>query len=201
MRQRRYPRGTAGVMALLAGVGAWSLAAPPRTAPPVGLVVASPGEPAGSGAGAPPGGDGTRVIRQQQDRDGMDGPTAVAPLAPPPARPSVPAAVVVAAPVVARPAASLPAVPAALPAGVQGIIVAAARRHGVDPQWMLNIARCESSFNPRAVNPSGPYDGLFQFLPSTFRANGGTDIWDPVQQAEVTATMLANRQAHQWACA
>ena len=66
---------------------------------------------------------------------------------------------------------------------------------------MLKIARCESGLNPRAYNPAGPYYGLFQFLMSTFRHNGGTDIWDPYQQAEITATMLSNGQAHQWGCA
>jgi hypothetical protein len=66
---------------------------------------------------------------------------------------------------------------------------------------MLKIAKCESGLNPRAYNPSGPYYGLFQFLMSTFRANGGTDIWDPVQQANITAKMLAHGQAHQWGCA
>ncbi|TMC50995.1 MAG: hypothetical protein E6J14_00670 [Chloroflexi bacterium] len=66
---------------------------------------------------------------------------------------------------------------------------------------MLKIARCESGFNPRAYNPAGPYIGLFQFLPSTFRAHGGTDIYDPVQQSNITATMLANGQSHAWGCA
>ncbi|HEX4213910.1 MAG TPA: transglycosylase SLT domain-containing protein, partial [Candidatus Dormibacteraeota bacterium] len=34
-------------------------------------------------------------------------------------------------------------------------------------QWGLRIADCESTYNPRAVNPSGA-EGLFQFMPSTF---------------------------------
>lgn len=103
------------------------------------------------------------------------------------------------APRVTRPA---PAPPPPLVAygSIQAIIVAAANAHGVSAQWMLNIAACESGFNPRAVNPAGYY-GLFQFSPSTFRANGGTDIWDPVQQSNITATMLAHGQARQWSCA
>jgi soluble lytic murein transglycosylase-like protein len=93
------------------------------------------------------------------------------------------------------------AAPSASPDSIVGIIDAAAQRHGVDPTWMVKIARCESGLNPRAYNPAGPYEGLFQFLPSTFAHNGGTNIWDPVQQAEVTATMLSHGQARQWGCA
>lgn len=84
---------------------------------------------------------------------------------------------------------------------IVGIILAAAARWGVDGNWMVSIARCESSLNPRAVNPRGPYIGLFQFLQSTFSHNGGTNIWDPADQANITAKMLAHGQAHQWSCA
>ena len=66
---------------------------------------------------------------------------------------------------------------------------------------MLKIAACESGFRPTAYNPAGPYIGLFQFLPSTFRAHGGTDIYDPWQQSEITATMLAAGQSRAWGCA
>ena len=112
---------------------------------------------------------------------------------------------VVAAAIIPTPAptAAPPPVPAAVyPAGsIQSIIIAAANRYHVSGAWMVKIATCESGLNPRAYNPSGPYDGLFQFLPSTFRANGGTDIWNPYQQANITADMLAHGQAYQWGCA
>jgi soluble lytic murein transglycosylase-like protein len=85
-------------------------------------------------------------------------------------------------------------------ASIRAIITAAAVAHGVNPAWMLAIAACESGLNPRAVEPHGHY-GLFQFLPSTYAANGGHDLYDPVEQARVTATMLAHGQAWQWACA
>jgi hypothetical protein len=80
-------------------------------------------------------------------------------------------------------------------------IVAAANRWGVDPNWMLRIAACESGLRPNAYNPRGPYYGLFQFLMSTFLHNGGHNIWDPADQANVAAKMLAHGQAHQWGCA
>jgi soluble lytic murein transglycosylase-like protein len=108
------------------------------------------------------------------------------------------------APPTAKPRPSQPAIPAApppAPGTIQAIIQQAAATWGVSYPWMLKIAQCESGLNPRAYNPAGPYYGLFQFLMSTFRANGGTNIWDPVQQANITAKMLAHGQAHQWGCA
>jgi hypothetical protein len=98
-------------------------------------------------------------------------------------------------------AASVPSGPPPAPGTIQAIIQQAANTWGVSYPWMLKIAQCESGLNPHAYNPAGPYYGLYQFLMSTFRANGGTDIWDPVQQANITAKMLAHGQAHQWGCA
>lgn len=94
-----------------------------------------------------------------------------------------------------------PSAPPPAPGTIQAIIQQAAATYGVSYPWMLKIAQCESGLNPHAYNPAGPYYGLYQFLMSTFRANGGTDIWDPVQQANITAKMLAHGQAHQWGCA
>jgi len=84
---------------------------------------------------------------------------------------------------------------------VEAIITAAAQRHGLDPTRLIAVARCESGLNPNALNPAGPYEGLFQFLPSTFAAHGGTNIWDATQQAEIAATMFANGQGSAWGCA
>jgi soluble lytic murein transglycosylase-like protein len=93
------------------------------------------------------------------------------------------------------------AVPPANPNTVIGIIEAAAARWGVSGSWMVSIARCESGLRPTAYNPRGPYIGLFQFLQSTFSANGGTNIYDATDQANIAAKMLAHGQAHQWSCA
>lgn len=84
---------------------------------------------------------------------------------------------------------------------VVAAIQSAAARYGVDPNWMLRIAQCESGLRPNAYNPRGPYYGLFQFLMSTFTHNGGHNIWDPVDQANIAAKMLAHGQAYQWSCA
>ena len=93
-----------------------------------------------------------------------------------------------------------PAIPASSypPGSVQAIITAAAQAHGVDPSWMIRTATCESTLRPNAYNPAGPYYGLFQFLMSTFRAHGGTDIWDPTQQANIAASMFAAGDSSAW---
>lgn len=88
---------------------------------------------------------------------------------------------------------------------IQSIIVAAANRFGVDPNWLLRVAKCESGFNPNAYNPSGA-SGLFQFMPATFAANsvragfGGSSIWDPVASANTAAYMFSVGQSRQWTC-
>jgi hypothetical protein len=94
-----------------------------------------------------------------------------------------------------------PPVPAADPNSVIGIIQAAAARWGVSGDWMVKIARCESGLRTNAYNPRGPYIGLFQFLQSTFRNNGGQDIYSAYDQSDIAAKMLAHGQAHQWSCA
>lgn len=43
-----------------------------------------------------------------------------------------------------------------------------ARAHGVEPQTALNIARCESSLDPSAQNPSSSARGLYQFTDQTW---------------------------------
>jgi hypothetical protein len=82
-------------------------------------------------------------------------------------------------------------------------ITAAAERWGVNVDWMLRTANCESHFHWNSVNPSGPYIGVFQFLMSTFIANGGTaaTIWNPAAQANIAAKMFAHGQSHEWSCA
>jgi hypothetical protein len=130
---------------------------------------------------------------------GLPDPTAPAlPVLSPPPRPPKTAAHPASTPAAAL---GLPIGPPPAPGSVEAIIRAAALRHGVSPEWMVKIARCESGLRPHAFNPVGPYYGIFQFLMSTFRAHGGTDIWDPYQQAEITATMLSHGGARAWGCA
>ena len=83
-------------------------------------------------------------------------------------------------------------------ATVEADITAAAEAHGVSPSWMISTAECESGLHTNSYNPSGPYYGLFQFLMSTFTAHGGTDIWDPVQQSDIAASMFASGDSVAW---
>jgi resuscitation-promoting factor RpfB len=46
------------------------------------------------------------------------------------------------------------------------------------------VAQCESGGNPRAVNPSGKYHGLFQFDRQTWRSVGGTGLASQASAAE-----------------
>ena len=71
-------------------------------------------------------------------------------------------------PYVAPPQHSAPA-PAPVNNGggsVQSEIIAV---FGANAQAALNVARCESGFNPGATNRSSAAAGVFQFLPSTWR--------------------------------
>ena len=53
------------------------------------------------------------------------------------------------------------------------------------------LARCESGGNPRAVNASGKYRGLYQFDLSTWRSVGGTG--DPAQHSADEQTFRAQK--------
>jgi hypothetical protein len=102
---------------------------------------------------------------------------------------------------IAKAAPPAPPRPTAAPGSIAQIIIDAALRHGIDPDFFLRVAKCESNLNPRALNPGGPYIGLFQFHPNTFRANGGRDIYDPYDQSETAARMFAKGMGwRHWEC-
>lgn len=64
------------------------------------------------------------------------------------------------------------------------------------------LAQCESSGNPRAVNPAGYY-GLYQFSLSTWRSVGGSGNPVDASPAEQTAraqTLYNKAGAGQWGC-
>lgn len=71
----------------------------------------------------------------------------------------------------------------------------------------VRIAWCESSFNPRAVNPSSGASGLFQHLPgyweerSTAAGYPGADIFDPEANVAVAAWLVYEKGGwSHWTC-
>lgn len=89
---------------------------------------------------------------------------------------------------------------AAAQEGYEGEIFAAAARHGVSGDWLVQIMYCESQGDPNAVGPHGEI-GLFQWMPSTWYAWGGGDIWSPAEQIEMTAWAFGQGLWHHWTCA
>lgn len=84
---------------------------------------------------------------------------------------------------------------------MEGIIREAAARYGVDGDWLLAVAICESSLNPSTVGPNGEI-GLFQFMESTYWGYGGQgDIWNPYNQADLAARMFSQGLSYHWTCA
>jgi hypothetical protein len=65
-------------------------------------------------------------------------------------------------------------------------IVAAARRHGVDPRILWTIAYLETRFRPELTSPAGA-GGLCQLMPSTASRFGVTNRYDPTQSIEGAA--------------
>ncbi len=85
---------------------------------------------------------------------------------------------------------------------ILGFIKKAANKYGQSAKAMERVARCESVLDPCAVNRSGPYYGLFQFLKSTWRDTpyGNRSIWDPEAQSLATAWMWKEGRKNEWAC-
>ncbi|HZI92235.1 MAG TPA: transglycosylase family protein [Thermoleophilaceae bacterium] len=62
---------------------------------------------------------------------------------------------------------------------------------GSVPAILQRIAECESGGDPEAVSRDGRYRGKYQFLRSTWRANGGTG--DPADASEAAQDRVALR--------
>jgi hypothetical protein len=85
---------------------------------------------------------------------------------------------------------------------ILNFISKAAKKYGQSESAMVRVARCESVLDPCAVNRSGPYYGLFQFLKSTWKTTpyGDRDIFDPEAQSLATAWMWKEGRKNEWAC-
>jgi soluble lytic murein transglycosylase-like protein len=82
------------------------------------------------------------------------------------------------------------------------IIKQAAKRYDQSPKKMVRVARCESNLDPCAVNPAGPYRGLFQFLDSTWRSTPyrHDNVYDPKANALAAAWMWREGRRDEWTC-
>ena len=78
----------------------------------------------------------------------------------------------------------------------------AARKYGQSRRAMIRVARCESNLDPCALNRSGPYFGLYQYLKSTWKSTpyGDRDIYDPKAQALATGWMWKKGRKNEWGC-
>lgn len=83
----------------------------------------------------------------------------------------------------------------------EALIRAAARRRGVDPDYLVRVGRCESGLNPAS---SGRYLGMFQFSATTWNAmapkagEAGNSPFDARAAAETAAWAFANGHASHW---
>ncbi len=79
----------------------------------------------------------------------------------------------------------------------------ASATYGVSYTDMLRIAQCESHLNPYAKNRSSTASGLFQWLDSSWAAQGisGFSVWDPVANAMAAArARVRDGSWRQWVC-
>lgn len=74
-----------------------------------------------------------------------------------------------------------------------GLILAAAQRHGVDPLFVHAVVHQESRYRPNALSWAGAR-GLMQLMPGTAAMMGVRDpnqLWDPATNIEAGARLLA----------
>jgi len=67
--------------------------------------------------------------------------------------------------------------------------------------WGLRVAACESGYNPNSYNPDGA-SGVFQFMPSTFRATpyGSQNIFDATANVDAAAWYYGRHGGGAWSC-
>ena len=100
-------------------------------------------------------------------------------------------------------AADAAAAAAAQPPSIQDLI-----RNAFEPlgdgavNWAEQIAWCESRYDPAAVNQESDAQGLFQFLPSTWRGTpqAAASPFDPAANAQAAVWLYQTYGPDQWAC-
>ena len=74
-------------------------------------------------------------------------------------------------------------------AQVDGFLIDAGNKNGIDPLLLYSVMHQESSFKSRAISPKGAR-GLMQLMPGTAIRFGVTNIFDPKQNIEGGARYL-----------
>ena len=84
---------------------------------------------------------------------------------------------------------------------IEGFIVDAAARYGLDADALLAVARCESDLIPQAANAAGAY-GLFQFVRSTWESTpyADHDVFEAWANANAAAWMWSVGRRYEWTC-
>jgi soluble lytic murein transglycosylase-like protein len=72
----------------------------------------------------------------------------------------------------------------------QDLLVAAAKKYGIDPALLAGVVKQESNFNPNARSGVGA-KGLTQLIDATARGLGVSDSFDPAQSLEGGAKFLS----------
>ena len=95
---------------------------------------------------------------------------------------------------------------------VDQIVREAARKYGINEDYFVKIAMCESTMNPNAINrnyaeipghhPSGLFQHLSNYWPARAAKYGyaGASVFDPVANANVTAGMWRDGASNLWEC-
>src|SRR5690606_12292318 len=93
---------------------------------------------------------------------------------------------------------------------VEQIVRQAARNHGIDENYFVSIAMCESTMNPSAVNTNyyenGNPSGLFQHISGYWPARAakygyaGASVFNAEANANVTAAMWRDGARSLWEC-
>lgn len=94
---------------------------------------------------------------------------------------------------------------------VEEIVREAARKYGLNEDYFVRVAVCESTLNPASVNTNywaggGHPSGLFQFLPETWtrlsgRAAMDGNVFNANDNANLAAWAFANGYSGEWECA
>lgn len=85
----------------------------------------------------------------------------------------------------------MPALRVSATSSYDGLIITAARHHGLDPALVKAVIKCESHFNPQAVSPRGA-QGLMQLMPATQATLGVADAFHPQHNIEAGVRYLAS---------